>query len=101
MKRGSSTRGTGCPMPNFCTRFSCLSSPAIAGRESLPAIACHENGWPPGFRRPSTTSCLRSTPPDRDGAGDGARPGAHGVTVIAGLDDPLAVFLADDLADMM
>ena len=43
----------------------------------------------------------RLAPPDGNGSGDWERTRAHPVTVIAGLNDPLAVFPADDLADVM
>src|SRR5580700_3055107 len=44
---------------------------------------------------------IRLSPPNGDDAGERARPGADGMAIIAGLDDPHPVLLADDLADMV
>jgi hypothetical protein len=37
----------------------------------------------------------------RDGVGDRARPGSHRMAIVAALNDPLAVFLADNFSDVM
>src|SRR5579864_2155787 len=82
-------------MPNFCcTRVSCLSSPAEETQRGRKAYR-QSRAMRMAVARP------RSTPANGDGAGDGARPGAHGVTVVAGLDHPLAAGAADDLADVV
>ena len=50
---------------------------------------------------------LRSRPspvsgaPECDGACDGSGPGPYGVAVVAALNDPLTVFLADNFPDVM
>jgi hypothetical protein len=40
-------------------------------------------------------------PSKRDGVGNRPRPGSHRMPVVAALNDPLTVFLADDLSDVM
>ena len=39
--------------------------------------------------------------PECDGACDGSGPGPHGVAVVTALNDPLAVFMADNFPDVM
>jgi hypothetical protein len=51
--------------------------------------------------RPLRENKFRLSPADGDDAGERARPSANRMAVIAGHDDPLAVLLADDFADMV
>ena len=51
----------------------------------------------PTLARPSPISGA----PECDGACDGSGPGPYGVAVVAALNDPLTVFLADNFPDVM
>jgi hypothetical protein len=51
----------------------------------------------PTLARPSPVSGA----PECDSACDGSGPGPYGVAVVAALNDPLTVFLADNFPDVM
>jgi hypothetical protein len=72
-----------------------ICDPALSYRgESALASAIGHDANP---RQPLTGSGA----PECDGACDGSGPGPYGVAVVAALNDPLTVFLADNFPDVM
>ena len=88
--------------PRQCNRQK--SRPQAAFHICDPALShCGESalasaiGHATTLARPSPVSGA----PECDGACDGSGPGPYGVAIVAALNDPLAVFLADNFPDVM
>jgi len=65
----------------------------IATRAALAPEIGHDTNPRPSFSGSGAPEC--------DGACDGSGPGPYGVAVVAALNDPLTVFLADNFPDVM
>ena len=78
--------------------------PQAAFRVCDPALShCNESALASETGRDATPrpSLSGSGAPECDGACDGSGPGPYGVAVVAALNDPLTVFLADNFPDVM
>ena len=76
--------------------------PQAAFRVCDPALShCNESALASEIGRQRSRVLSGSGAPECDGACDGSGPGPYGVAVVAALNDPLTVFLADNFPDVM
>jgi hypothetical protein len=66
-----------------------------------PLSHCDESALASEIGRQRSRVLSGSGAPECDGACDGSGPGPYGVAVVAALNDPLTVFLADNFPDVM